>query len=104
MSNTVGSNYYFSPEICRGDNHSGKPSDIWALGVTLFLLLFKDYPFKAKSQDYKALYHNIKHSVPEFPHDFADFQAIDLLEKMLIKNPKKRISIKEIMNHDWVTF
>ncbi len=49
ISSTAGSNYFFSPEICAGDAYKGKKSDIWALGVTLYFLVFKRYPFNANS-------------------------------------------------------
>ena len=36
ITNTAGSNYYFSPEVCMGTNFKGRKSDIWAAGVTLY--------------------------------------------------------------------
>ena len=46
---TAGSNYYFAPEICAGEAYKGKKSDIWALGVTLYQMVFRRYPFKASN-------------------------------------------------------
>ena len=99
----MGSNYYFSPEICKGESHKGKPSDVWALGVTLYLMLFNDYPFKANANEYQKLYSNINNNEPNYPQDFKDEQAIDLIKKMLIKDPNKRFTLEDVMNHDWVT-
>lgn len=78
---TVGSNYYFSPEICKGEMHTGKPSDVWALGVTLYYILFKDYPFKAGANEYGVLYDKIKHSEPQYPSNIHD---PSLLGKLLL--------------------
>lgn len=49
IMSTAGSNYFFSPEICAGISYKGKKSDIWALGVTLYYMFFKKYPFTATS-------------------------------------------------------
>lgn len=58
IQSTAGSNYFFSPEICQGLTYKGKKSDIWALGVTLYFVLFKAYPFNASS--IPTLYSKIK--------------------------------------------
>lgn len=101
--NTAGSNYYFSPEICKGEAHRGKPSDIWALGVTLYYMLFNEYPFTARSQDYKSLYRCIINKHPDFPNTYKDRSAIELIKQMLIKDTIKRPNVMDIMKHDWVT-
>ena len=103
IENTVGSNYFFSPEICKGDSHSGKPSDIWALGATLYYMIFKEYPFVANANEYNKLYYSIINNEPKYPEDYKDEQAIDLIKNMLIKDPSKRITLSQIMEHDWVT-
>ena len=46
---TAGSNYYFAPEICGGSAYKGKKSDIWALGVTLYQMVYRRYPYKASN-------------------------------------------------------
>ena len=103
IENTAGSNYFFAPEICKGESHYGKPGDIWALGVTLYFMIFKEYPFNANANEYKKLYDNIINSEPRFPKEYKDEQAIDLIKKMLIKDPSRRIKLNQIMEHDWVT-
>jgi serine/threonine protein kinase len=45
IKNTAGSAYYFAPEICTGAHYKGKKSDIWALGVSLYQLIYRKYPF-----------------------------------------------------------
>jgi [calcium/calmodulin-dependent protein kinase] kinase len=47
---TAGSDYFFSPEVCKGINHKGRKSDIWALGVTLYYMIFKKYPFTSNNR------------------------------------------------------
>ena len=49
IQTTAGSNYYFAPEICDGNTYKGKKSDIWALGVTLYQMVYRKYPYKASN-------------------------------------------------------
>ncbi len=49
LSATVGSNYYMAPEVLRGTRYKGKPSDIWACGVTLFEMATGGVPFTASN-------------------------------------------------------
>ena len=51
IKNAAGSTLYFSPEICSGKGYRGKKSDIWALGVTLYQLCFRKYPFYARVRE-----------------------------------------------------
>ena len=60
VKNTAGSQLFFAPEVLEGKNYRGKKSDVWALGVTLYYMVFKKYPFFARSRD--ELYNNIKNS------------------------------------------
>jgi serine/threonine protein kinase len=45
ISTSAGSNVFFSPEACRGSKYSGKLNDIWAVGVTLYYMCTKEFPF-----------------------------------------------------------
>jgi serine/threonine protein kinase len=45
ISTTAGSNYYYAPEVCKGTIHKGRKSDVWALGVTLYFMVYKKFPF-----------------------------------------------------------
>lgn len=50
LQTTVGSNYYLAPEICSGTmTYKGKKSDIWAVGVSLYYMMYKKYPFEANN-------------------------------------------------------
>ena len=57
IQSTAGSNYFFAPEICQGDSYKGNKSDIWAIGVTLYFMMFRKYPFNASN--IPALYNKI---------------------------------------------
>jgi serine/threonine protein kinase len=77
----------------------GTAIDIWALGVTLYFFIFGRPPFQADIE--VQLYDNIKNNEVQFPHKIdADLQ--DLIERLLEKDPEKRITIPEIKKHPWL--
>lgn len=117
ISEITGSRYYNAPEIfsCATNGYDGILSDIFSLGVTLFVLVMGFYPFdKPNITDsrYKLIYKN----------DFAGFwkkceqkkifannslfgvspEFKDLFEKMICPKPKERISLSQIKKHSWL--
>lgn len=80
----------------------GKSIDIWAMGVTLYCLIFGRVPFSATTEF--ELLSVICHKELTFPEDIPISDSLrDLFTKILNKDPKKRLSIKEIEQHPWVT-
>lgn len=86
-----------------GKGHKGKPSDVWALGVTLYYMAFNKYPFTANANEYEKLYSIIINNKPKFPEDYEDKTLIELIKMMLVKNPAKRITLDEIRRHNYIT-
>lgn len=140
LAKTVGTPAFFAPELCRtnfsannsqtqidslemlkstsvASNLSNMPKvsykiDIWALGVTLYCLLFGKVPFNAESEF--ALFDVIVNHEVEFPQDRFLFHspqevseeefelAKDFLRKLLDKNSENRPEIREIKEHPFV--
>jgi calcium/calmodulin-dependent protein kinase kinase 2 len=69
------------------------PGDIWAMGVTLFSLVFGKVPFSGNS--IMQLYDAIREEEPLYPNDI-DPLLLDLLKRLLDKNPESRITIEEL--------
>ena len=90
-----GSPPYLSPEMLSHEG-STKASDIYGIGVILYEMLTGSTPFY--DEDYNLMYKNISENRLMFPEFFSD-EVKDLLEKMLEKDPKKRIKIQEIKKH-----
>ncbi|EJD49555.1 kinase-like protein [Auricularia subglabra TFB-10046 SS5] len=131
LSKTAGSPAFFAPELCYQGEDAGVPGarqdprhritkaiDIWALGITLFCLLFGRPPLDADTE--YQLYQLIPREelvIPEFmgcdqlptgginmtlPPDDVGTLAVDMLRKLLVKDPTKRIEIQAIKRHPWV--
>ncbi|XP_012716888.2 calcium/calmodulin-dependent protein kinase type II delta 1 chain isoform X3 [Fundulus heteroclitus] len=93
---------YLSPEVLRKDPY-GKPVDMWACGVILYILLVGYPPFW--DEDQHRLYQQIKAGAYDFPSpewDTVTPEAKDLINKMLTINPAKRITAADALKHPWV--
>nr|AQS60694.1 calcium/calmodulin-dependent protein kinase 2 isoform X2 [Sogatella furcifera] len=103
LNNTAGTPAFTAPEaISSCGNFSGKASDIWSLGVTLFAFVFGALPFTAESVP--ALYSLIQSTPVNIPNEPLISRSLrDLLSKMLQKDPARRIELPEIKEHPWVT-
>jgi serine/threonine protein kinase len=99
-TNTAGTNYFFCPESCKGEAYNGKKADIWACGVTLYLLLFNKYPFNGKT--HVELNNEIIKEDP-MSEIYCDQSLAALLKGILDKNPDTRFTIKDIKTNSWVT-
>ncbi|XP_059407140.1 calcium/calmodulin-dependent protein kinase (CaM kinase) II beta 1 isoform X14 [Carassius carassius] len=93
---------YLSPEVLRKEAY-GKPVDIWACGVILYILLVGYPPFW--DEDQHKLYQQIKAGAYDFPSpewDTVTPEAKNLINQMLTINPSKRITAQEALKHPWV--
>ncbi|GKV00731.1 hypothetical protein SLE2022_159740 [Rubroshorea leprosula] len=106
----VGTHEYLAPEVISGQGH-GSAVDWWTLGVFLYEMLYGKTPFKGENNE-KTLINILKQPLT-FPRirfssmkEFEETVKVqDLISKLLVKNPKKRIgSLKgsvEIKRHEF---
>ena len=102
LKTRCGSPFYCAPEMVLGNKYYGNISDIWSLGVILYYMLFNELPFY--EVDIDKLYKKIiegKYNIPKDKGNIVGKDAIDLINKMLQKDPKKRIKVKDIIKHKW---
>ncbi|CCW65326.1 unnamed protein product [Phytomonas sp. EM1] len=90
-----GTSYYMSPELLQ-DNYTCCASDYWGCGCVLYHMLVGKRPFDAPTQ--YLLVRAVIEQEPEYPEELDPF-AKDLIRKLLIKSPEKRISMHEIKAH-----
>ena len=103
---------YFRPaEACdlnddEGKNdYKGMPVDIWALGVTAYLLSYNKFPFYSENNDIFELYdkiHKEDFEIPSKPKRSKYF--IDFLKRCLEKDPDKRKTSEKILHLKWLNF
>ncbi|KAJ8922299.1 hypothetical protein NQ315_004241, partial [Exocentrus adspersus] len=93
---------YLSPEVLKKEPY-GKPVDIWACGVILYILLVGYPPFW--DEDQHRLYAQIKAGAYDYPSpewDTVTPEAKNLINQMLTVNPGKRITAAEALKHPWI--
>ncbi|OMJ80468.1 hypothetical protein SteCoe_19271 [Stentor coeruleus] len=93
---------YIAPEILDGNNGHSFEVDIWSFGVLAFTLLVGKPPFE--TNDIKNTYKRIKMNAYTFPeHVELSKNAKDLINKILVLNPKLRPGLNEIEGFDFFT-
>ena len=98
LYSSCGSLCYASPEMVEGKKYSGSCVDIWSSGIVLFAMLCGYLPFTDSNE--QKLFKKIVEGKLYFPHYLSE-QAKDLLNKVLTKDPLKRITINKIKKHPW---
>ena len=97
LKTPCGSPCYSSPEMVSGKPYNGFKVDIWSCGIVLFAMLCGYLPFDDKSDD-KIIFKKIVENDIKYPYFLSDM-ARDIITKLLIKDPNKRINIKQIKLH-----
>lgn len=92
---SAGSPAFLPPELCimKHGDVSGRAADIWSMGISLYCLRFGHIPFERTGV--LELYEAIKNDEPDYGPD-TDPVFVDLMSKLLEKDPKKRITMDEI--------
>ena len=81
-----------APEILEGEEHDIK-CDLWSLGVIIYQLFFKQYPYDGETE--VAIYNKIKKLGQKVIQKTGDEKFDNLIKKLLVEDPKKRLSWKE---------
>lgn len=94
----VGTPYYFSPELVKGIKYSYNV-DIWALGVIIYEIIYKKYPFEAHNLPY--LVRKIKNDPIFFPDiNEYSYELLSLCKKMLSKISSIRPTSSALLNNN----
>ncbi|CAA6670230.1 unnamed protein product [Spirodela intermedia] len=100
-----GTPVFTAPECCQGLTYSGRAADTWAVGVTLYCMLFGQYPFLGESlQD---TYDKLLGDFPDSQRPLVIPEGVspllkDLVEGLLCKDPRRRLTLKAVSEHPWV--
>lgn len=100
FTNTLGTVYYVAPEVLK--NKYDMKADIWSCGVVFYIMICGNLPFSGKRD--QDIMDSILNNEPSFegpewsiiPEDLKN-----LVRRILVKDPSKRITLNEIFQHPW---
>lgn len=90
-----GSPAYISPDVLSGKPYLGKPSDMWALGVVLFTMLYGQFPFYDSAP--QELFNKIKtaeFSIPDDGRVSEDTKSV--IKRLLVTDPDRRLTAVQV--------
>ena len=96
----VGTPYYMAPEMVRGNFNYA--SDVWSIGVILFIMVTGKQPFRGKSKE--EVFEKIKRGAYDkntLNRAKCSKEVKDLIKKMLVTEHSKRITVESALDHLW---
>ncbi|KAF2020625.1 Pkinase-domain-containing protein [Aaosphaeria arxii CBS 175.79] len=88
----VGTIDYAAPEVLAGKAYRGKEQDVWALGILLYTIIYKENPFYSIDE---IMDHDLR-----VPYIMSE-ESIGLIRLMLDRDVDKRITISQVLDHPW---
>ncbi|GAB2246654.1 hypothetical protein Droror1_Dr00002147 [Drosera rotundifolia] len=101
FTDVVGSPYYVAPEVLR--KRYGPEADVWSAGVIVYILLSGVPPFWAETE--QGIFEQVLHGDLDFSSDpwpSISEDAKDLVRRMLVRDPRKRLTAHEVLCHPWI--
>ncbi|XP_074587144.1 calcium-dependent protein kinase 10-like [Curcuma longa] len=101
FTDVVGSPYYVAPEVLK--KRYGPEADIWSAGVIIYILLSGVPPFWAETE--QGIFEEVLHGSLDFQSDpwpSISESAKDLVRRMLVRDPKRRLNAHDVLRHPWV--
>ena len=99
LKDQCGTPVYMAPEIIKGEGYHGFPVDIWSAGVALYIMLSGNLPFN-KDKEHNLEYSILNKNIKEIS-DISE-EANNLLKNILEKDPNKRYTANQILEHPWM--
>jgi len=103
MQTACGTPGYVAPEVLQAKGYD-KEVDLWSIGVITYILLCGFPPFY--NEKLQLLFEQIMRADYDFPEDYwseVSNDAKDFIKKLLVVDPKKRMTGKEALKHPWLT-
>lgn len=83
---------YAAPEVLAGKPYNGKEQDVWALGILLYTIIYKENPFYSIDE--------IMDRDLRIPYVMSE-SSIELVQGMLDRDVEQRFTIERVLAHPW---
>ena len=100
----TGTPMYMSPEVIKGENPGRAGAvDVWSLSCVILEMATGRRPWASLDNEWAIMYNIAQGNPPQLPSpDQLSLSVIDFLKKCFIRDPKKRASAAELLQHDWI--
>ncbi|EDO17149.1 hypothetical protein Kpol_1072p19 [Vanderwaltozyma polyspora DSM 70294] len=100
LETICGTTVYMAPELLRREKYDGYKIDIWALGILLYTIINGTMPFD--EDDPKKTELKIISASPDYDNKYFNDDSIDLVNRLLSKDPSMRPTIEQILMHPFL--
>ena len=95
---------YMSPEVIKGENPGRAGAvDVWSLGCVILEMASGRRPWASLDNEWAIMYNIAQGNPPQLPtSDQLSEQGLDFLKRCFVRDPKKRASAAELLQHEWI--
>ena len=103
----TGTPMYMSPEVIKGNNegHQSRQGavDIWSLGCVILEMVTGRRPWAHLDNEWAIMYNIAQGNAPQLPgKDQLSLEGIEFLRICFLRDPNKRATATELLQHDWI--
>jgi serine/threonine protein kinase len=109
LVDTDGTPAYYAPEECLGEPYYGKPADVWAFGMMLYVMIYGKFPFLGAVDEtfFYAQFMKIARMIVSEKYQYPEAVPIspalrDFFSHVLEKDPTRRYTIEQVLQHPWL--
>jgi mitogen-activated protein kinase kinase kinase len=100
----TGTPMYMSPEVIKGDNKGRAGAvDVWSLGCVILEMATGRRPWASLDNEWAIMYNIAQGNPPQLPSlEQLSAQGIEFLDKCFVRDPNRRASAAELLQHEWI--
>lgn len=104
LKTMTGTPMYMSPEVIKGHNDGPQGAvDVWSLGCVILEMATGRRPWASLDNEWAIMYNIAQGNTPQLPsRDQLSDLGIDFLRKCFIRDPTKRSTAAELLQHEWI--